>query len=402
MTRALILVLDSFGLGGACDAAAHGDEDADTLGHIAAARPLALPCLERLGLGAAAHAATGAWPVGFARRAGFTAAYGCADEASVGKDTPSGHWEMAGLPVTSPWGMFPSGPPSFPTALTDALIERAQLPGILGNRAMSGTTILDLLGEACVATGKPIVYTSADSVVQIAAHEAQFGLQRLYDVCEIARDIVDAWSVGRVIARPFLGADGRFERTLHRRDWTTPPPEPTLLDRLTEAGRHVAAIGKISDIFAGRGVGVAHKGGRNEGVFAATQDAWCDAPDGALVFSNFVDFDTLYGHRRDVEGYARALEAFDAWVPTFEAALRPGDLAVITADHGCDPTWRGTDHTRERVPVLCFGPAVQPGPVGVRSTLADIGQTVAAWLGIAPLAHGTALAIGAAAAPKGR
>lgn len=392
--RALLLVLDSLGVGGAADAAAFGDAGADTLGHLAAARPLDLPHLERLGLGAAAHAATGVWPAGFLRRVGFTAAYGCCDEQSAGKDTPSGHWEMAGLPVDFDWGLFPAGPPSFPEALLDGLIERAGLPGVLGDCALSGTTILEQLGDEHIATGKPIVYTSADSVMQIAAHEEHFGLERLYGVCEIARELVDVYRIGRVIARPFVGADGVFERTLGRRDWTTPPHAPTLLDVLADSGRAVVGIGKIHDIFAGRGVTQSFKGGRNEGVHEATQDAWKHAPDGALVFSNFVDFDQLFGHRRDVEGYARALETFDAWLPALEAALRPGDLAVITADHGCDPTWPGTDHTRERVPLLCFGPDVEAQPLGVRATFADIGQTIAAWLGVRPLPHGRAMDLG--------
>ncbi len=391
MSRALVLVLDSLGVGGARDAAAFGDEGADTLGHLAAARPLTLPNLERLGLGAAAHAATGRWPAGFERREGFEAAYGCCDEVSVGKDTPSGHWEMAGLPVDFAWGLFPPGPPSFPAEFVARLVSRADVPGILGDCAMSGTTILERLGDESIATGKPIVYTSADSVVQIAAHEQHFGLERLYALCEIARDLVDEYRVGRVIARPFVGGGGAFERTVRRRDWTTPPHAATLLDRLAEAGRDVIGVGKIRDIFAGRGITEAHKGGRNEGVFEATKRAWQSAPDGALVFSNFVDFDSLYGHRRDVAGYARALETFDAWLPALEGLLREGDLAVISADHGCDPTWRGTDHTRERVPALCFGPGITPQALGVRTSFADIGQTLAAWLGIAALPHGRAM-----------
>lgn len=392
MRRALILVLDSFGVGGASDAAAFGDEGADTLGHIAEAREgrLGLPNLERLGLGAAARRATGRWPRGFELREGFTAAHGCCDETSVGKDTPSGHWEMAGLPVDFAWGLFPPGPPSFPDELIAALVERAHLPGVLGNRARSGTTILDELGDACVRTGKPIVYTSADSVLQIAAHEEHFGLQRLYEVCEVARGLVDAYRVGRVIARPFVGTPGAWVRTVHRRDWTTPPHAPTLCDAVGAAGGRVTGIGKIRDIFAGRGIDRAIKGGGNEAVFDATLAAWDEARPRELVFSNFVDFDTLYGHRRDVAGYAAALEAFDARLPEIASRLRPGDLAVVTADHGCDPTFRGTDHTRERVPWLAFGPDVRPVKLGLRPTLADIGQTVAAWLGAAPLAHGTA------------
>jgi phosphopentomutase len=346
--------------------------------------------LERLGLGAAAHAATGTWPAGFARRDGFAGSHGCCDEASLGKDTPSGHWEMAGLPVDFEWGLFPPGPPSFPQELVDALVERAGLPGLLGNRAMSGTAILEALGAESVESGKPIAYTSADSVIQIAAHEEHFGLERLYALCEIARELVDAYRIGRVIARPFLGEDGRFERTLRRRDYTTPPHAPTLLDAVEASGSRVIGVGKIHDIFAGRGVTASVKGGRNDGVFDATLQAIGRARDGDLVFANFVDFDTLWGHRRDVPGYAAGLEAFDRRLPELEAILQEGDLLVFAADHGCDPTWRGTDHTRERVPFLASGPGVPANALGVRASFADIGQTIAAHLGLPPLAAGEA------------
>ncbi len=394
MSRALILVLDSLGIGSAADAEAHGDGGANTLGHVAAAARPHLPHLDRLGLGAASQLAAGTWPAGLERRAGFASAYAACDEQSKGKDTPSGHWEMAGLPVSEPWGTFPPEAPSFPPELTDALIQRGGLPGILGNVAMSGTTILEQLGDEHLATGKPIVYTSADSVVQIAAHETHFGLERLYSLCALARELVDRWNVGRIIARPFVGEGGRYTRTTNRRDWTTPPSGPTLCDAVGAAGGRVHGIGKIRDIFAGRGIDVVRKGGGNEGVYAETLAAWAEATAGDLVFSNFVDMDTLYGHRRDVAGYAGALEQFDAWVPAIEACLGPEDLAVLTADHGCDPTWPGTDHTRERVPALFFGPGVTPGEHGIRATFADIGQTVAAWLRTAPLAHGTAIDLG--------
>ncbi|MCH8183958.1 MAG: phosphopentomutase [Proteobacteria bacterium] len=321
-------------------------------------------------------------------------AYGAAREQSRGKDTPSGHWEMTGVPVTFDWGYFPNERPCFPAALTSALVEQAGLPGLLGNRHASGTQILEDLGGEHLASGKPIVYTSADSVFQIAAHEDSFGLERLYGVCAVARKLVDGYGIGRVIARPFVGASGAFERTGNRRDYTTPPPEPTLLDRLCADGGEVISVGKVADIFAHQGTGRTVKANGNAALWDATLAALSEAPERSLIFTNFVDFDTLYGHRRNVAGYAAALEAFDARLPVFEKALRPGDLAIITADHGCDPTWTGTDHTRENVPVLAFGGGVAPGPLGLRESFADIGQTLAAHLGLAPLPHGTSFHTG--------
>ena len=392
MTRAVVAVLDSLGLGGAPDAAAYGDEGANTLGHIAdaraaAGRPLAIPNLAALGLARAGEAACGrALPVAPATIAG---AWGHAREISRGKDTPSGHWELMGVPVTTQWGYFQPDYPSIPEAITSELIRLGGLPGLLGNRAVSGTEVLDQLGAEHVRTGKPIVYTSGDSVLQIAAHEESFGLQRLLDLCLIARALVDPWRIGRVIARPFLTtADGRFERTGGRRDYAMPPPAPTLLDVAADAGRAVIGVGKIADIFAGAGVTeVVHAHG-NDAVMDAVLDALARAPDGALIMANFVDFDTLHGHRRDVEGYADALEAFDRRLPELTRALRPGDIAVLTADHGNDPTWRGTDHTRECVPVLAFGPGMRPRDLGRRASFADVGASVAAHLALPPLAHG--------------
>ncbi|HSE79074.1 MAG TPA: phosphopentomutase [Alphaproteobacteria bacterium] len=392
--RAFILVMDSFGIGGAPDAARFGDEGADTFGHIAAYManhpngPLNIPNLARLGLAAASRMATGRDPEGIVTPARIDAAWGVALERSRGKDTPSGHWEMAGVPVMFDWGYFPPGPPSFPRALTDSLIARARLPGLLGNRHASGTRIVDELGAEHVRSGKPIVYTSADSVFQIAAHEESFGLARLYEVCAIARELVDGYNVGRVIARPFVGREGGFRRTANRRDYAVPPPAPTLLDRLTADGGDVIAVGKVSDIFAHRGISRTIKADGNMALVDATLRAAREAGDRSLVFANYVDFDTLYGHRRDVTGYAAALEAFDVRLPEVEAALSPGDIAIITADHGCDPTWRGSDHTRECVPVLAFGPAVTPGSLGRRGSLADIGASLALHLGLPALAAG--------------
>lgn len=391
MARAIVLMLDSLGIGAAPDAARFGDDGANTLGHIAASRPLKLPNLTRLGLGRAAALATGTAPAGMGGGPAQGLVAACA-ETSLGKDTPSGHWEMAGVPVTFDWGYFPKSEPCFPADLTEALIAEAGLPGVIGNKHASGTAILDELGEDHIATGKPIVYTSADSVFQIAAHETHFGLERLYALCRIARRLVDPMNVGRVIARPFVGEKaGAFDRTGNRKDYAVPPPAPTLLDHVGAAGGEVISVGKIGDIYAHQGTGREVKATGNEALFDATLAAMEAAGAGALIFTNFVDFDTLYGHRRDVAGYAGALEAFDARLPELEARMRPGDLAVMTADHGCDPTWPGSDHTREYVPAVFFGPGVAPGERGRRDSFADIGQTLARHLGCAPLAAGESL-----------
>jgi phosphopentomutase len=310
-------------------------------------------------------------------------------EASRGKDTPSGHWEMAGVPVDFDWGYFPDTIPCFPQDLTDRLIDQAGLPGLLGNRQASGTAIIDELGEQHLKSGQPIVYTSADSVFQIAAHEKRFGLQRLYDVCKIARVLVDAWNIGRVIARPFTGNRcGEFIRTGNRCDYTTPPPAPTLLDRVSENGGEVVSVGKVTDIFAGQGITRTIKASGNDELFNATLGALNIRDDHGLVFTNFVDFDMLYGHRRDIGGYATALEAFDRRLPELLSVLKRGDLVIATADHGCDPTWPGYDHTREHVPVLAFGPDVKPVSLGKRKSFADMGQTLAEHLDLAPLDTG--------------
>jgi phosphopentomutase len=392
MARGFVLVMDSFGIGAALDAEP-GDRGADTLGHIAAATTLRLPNLESCGLGLAAQASSGNLPVGFTAAPALDAAWGFAVEQSRGKDTPSGHWEMMGVPVDFAFATFPAGPPSFPPELTAALIARGKLPGILGDRHASGTAIIAELGAEHMATGKPIVYTSADSVLQIAAHEESFGLERLQALCRIARELADPYNIGRVIARPFIGVPGNniggsFRRTAHRHDYSVPPPAPTLLDHLVADGGSVHAIGKISDIFAGRGISQSASAPDNAATFAALLGVAAEAPSRALVFANFNDFDTLYGHRRDIAGYAAALAEFDTALPEFRAALRPGDLAIITADHGCDPSWHGTDHTREHVPVLAFGPGVMPRPLGRRDGFADIGQTLALHLGIDALPHG--------------
>ncbi len=398
--RALIAVLDSFGLGAAPDAARFGDAGANTFGHIAAAcaegrgdsarrkGPLRVPNLLSLGLGLAANQVDPAVPE--MRNGPATGLYGAASELSRGKDTPSGHWEMMGLPVDYDWGYFPAAIPSFPKALTDAFIRETGVPGILGNCHASGTVIIEQYGEEHIRTGKPICYTSADSVFQIAAHETHFGLKRLYEVCEIARRLVDSYNVGRVIARPFVGEKkGEFKRTYNRHDYAMPPRAPTLLDIAMDAGRDVIGIGKISDIFAGQGLTRSIPTQGNDDTFARLIECARDAPDGSITFANFVDFDQSFGHRRDIAGYAGALEDFDARIPALKAALKPGDLVVLSADHGCDPTMPGSDHTREYIPVIAFGPGIAPGPVGKRDSFADIGQSIAGHLGLPRLAHGT-------------
>ncbi|MEM7464106.1 MAG: phosphopentomutase [Pseudomonadota bacterium] len=398
MKRAFLIVLDSVGIGGAPDAAAYGDEGSDTVGHIALAcqngqaderdggkGSLHIPNLEALGIGLAAKGATGKLPAGFDPSIELKGVCANAIETSHGKDTPSGHWEIAGVPVLFDWGYFPDTVPTFPPELTDAIIERGNLPGILGNRHASGTQIIVELGDEHIQTGAPICYTSADSVLQIAAHEVHFGLERLYELCAIVRKLVDPLNIGRVIARPFIGdRPENFERTGNRRDFSVAPPVPTLLDRAKAAGRQVIAVGKISDIFAHKGPTSVLKGHGNEAIFDQTLAAIAEAGDGDLVFSNFVDFDSEYGHRRDVAGYAAALERFDRRLPEIMTVMHPGDLLIITADHGNDPTWHGTEHTREQVPVLAWSPGIDARYAGTLNTFADIGATVGAHLEIAP------------------
>jgi phosphopentomutase len=400
-SRVCVLLMDSLGIGASLDAVKYGDEGADTFGHIVQASqagqadrmglragPLHIPHLARLGLYHAAAASTGAHFAELGLIPEPEGHFGYAVEQSFGKDTPSGHWEIAGVPVCFDWGYFPETDPCFPAELIDEWIARAKLPGVLGQVHASGTDIIDALGEEHCRTGKPIVYTSGDSVFQVAAHEASFGLERLYEISEIARSLVNKYNIGRVIARPFVGSTGAFKRTGNRRDYSTLPPEPTLLDHLKQAGREVIAIGKVADIFAHQGVTQTIKADGNHALFDATLAAMATAPPGSLVFTNFVDFDSSYGHRRDVPGYAHALEAFDARLPALEAMLLPGDVVMIAADHGCDPTRQGSDHTREHIPVLAFGPKVQSRFIGRRDTFADIGQSIALHLGIDALSRG--------------
>lgn len=396
MPRAFILLLDSFGLGATPDAVNYNDVGANTFGHIASwaagnGRPLHLPNMEKLGLGAAAHAACGEWPAGFLQRDGFSAAYGAARERSTGKDTQSGHWEIAGVPVEFDWGYFPRSVPTFPLELTTRLQELSGVPGFLGNCHASGTEIIKRHGDEHVASAKPIMYTSGDSVLQIAAHELSFGLERLYQLCEIAFELVKPYNIGRVIARPFVGSNGNYTRSGNRHDYAVPPAAPTLLDYVKNAGGEVIALGKISDIFAAQGISRVVKGADNMALFDALLKVCDEAADGALSFVNFVDFDQSFGHRRDVAGYANALQQLDQRLPEFIKQLKPGDLAVICADHGCDPTWPGSDHTREHIPMIFFGPDVAPRALGIAETFSDIGQTLAHHLKLQPLSHGTNL-----------
>ena len=384
--RAFVIVMDSAGIGGAPDAGSFftglvPDTGADTIGHIGAAVPLRLPVLDALGLGAAAHLASGQRPRGLT--ATPTGAWGAATEVSRGKDTPSGHWELAGVPVPWDWTTFPDTDPAFPPALTAEICARAGTDGILGNRHASGTAIIAAEGEAHLRTLWPICYTSADSVLQIAAHEQAFGLDRLLTLCADLAPTLHAMRVGRVIARPFLGI-GRadFKRTGNRHDYAIAPPAPTLCDWLQDAGRSVTAVGKIGDIFSMRGITSVRKGS-DRALMEHVGDLIDTAPQGGLVFANLVEFDSEYGHRRDPVGYARHLEWFDGALGAVLPRLDPGDLLIVTADHGNDPTWTGTDHTRERVPVLCHG-------IGARAlghlAFADVAASIAAHLGVP--AHG--------------
>ena len=399
MKRAIILVLDSLGVGASADAAAYGDTGADTFGHIVEAcaagkadderrqGPLQIPNLARWGLVQAAEASRGA-SLPIAKADEIIGAHGFAKELSAGKDTPSGHWEMCGLPVSFEWGMFPPQPNCFPQDLIDKLCAAAGIEGILGNCHASGTEIIKQLGEEHIRTGMPICYTSADSVFQIAAHEESFGLQRLYELCAIAKPLVDELNIARVIARPFVGdSAANFTRTANRRDLTTPPMQDTLLDVLQAHGKEVVSIGKIGDIFAHRGVDRVVKGKDNMALMDALLAEMQSQKEG-LLFVNLVDFDSLYGHRRDVAGYAMALEQLDQRLPELEAALGADDLVMVSADHGCDPTMPGSDHTREHVPVVFVGEGVTPVNLGARESFADMGQTLAQYFGLPALGVG--------------
>jgi phosphopentomutase len=394
-SRTIVIVLDSVGIGELPDAAAYGDQGSDTLGSIARAMPLRLPVLVSLGLdklvpavGATGFsrpvsgegsAAAGPWFSG-------PGAYGRMAEASAGKDSVTGHWEMMGIVLDKPFPTFPNG---FDPDLI-AEFERRIGRGTLGNVVASGTEIIERLGPEHMRTGKPIVYTSADSVFQIAAHEDVVPIAEQYRICDVAFDLVArGLGVGRVIARPFVGAPGSFTRTAHRHDYALEPTGRTLLDHLTGRGIPVVAIGKIKDLFAGRGIGRAMPTASDSEGMDCIADAMQDT-DRGLIFANLVDFDTLYGHRNDVTGYGKNLERFDARLAKLLPRLRPADLLIVTADHGNDPGTPSTDHSREYVPLLAAGARVKAGVnLGTRATFADLGQTLAANFGVGPLAHGT-------------
>jgi phosphopentomutase len=396
MGRVIILMMDSLGIGASADADRFGDAGSNTLGSIARFRvsngdkhALNLPNLTRLGMMHAAEESCGEFPAGATRDIEVIGAYGYAKEISTGKDTPSGHWEIAGVPVLFDWGYFTDKTNTFPDELLDKLIERAKLPGVLGNCHASGTIIIAELGEEHMRSGKPIVYASADSVFQIACHEESFGLDRLYELCDIARELVDDYEIGRVIARPFVGTNkDDFVRTGNRRDLTTPPPAPTVLDKLVDSGGEVISVGKIADIYAHKGITKKIKATGNAALFDATLEALESAPDRSIVFTNFVDFDMLYGHRRDPAGYAEALEYFDSRLPELLEKMHDDDLVIVCADHGCDPTWEGSDHTREHIPVLAYGAGVTAGSLGQRDTFADIGQSLAGFFDLTPMDYG--------------
>ena len=395
--RTIILLMDSFGIGYAHDAEKYGDKGADTLGHICEwfaknrkdaegkAKPLYLPNLAARGLGKAAELSRGvALPASLGAEHSI-GAYTYAQEVSRGKDTLSGHWEIAGVPVDFDWGYFPNIPQCFPQELVAALVKEGKLPGVLGECHASGTEIIKELGEEHVATGKPIIYTSADSVLQIAAHEEAFGLERLYELCKLAYKLVQPYNIARVIARPFVGTCAAdFTRTTNRHDYAVPAPQQTLLDKMVAAGGNVYAVGKIADIFAHRGITRHYAAGGLEKLVAATIQAVQDAPDNTIVFTNFVDFDSSFGHRRDIQGYGEALEYFDRRLPEITALLKADDLLLITADHGNDPAWSGTDHTREKIPVLFSGADVKVAQLEPMATFADIGRTIADYMGLEP------------------
>jgi phosphopentomutase len=378
--RAIVIVMDSVGVGALPDAGAYGDEGSNTLGNIARSASLTIPTLASLGLSrvvSLANVPVSATPCG---------AFGRMAERSAGKDSVTGHWELMGIVIDRPFPTFPTG---FPSALISEFERRIGRP-ILGNVVASGTAVLDDLGPEHVRTGSPIVYTSADSVLQIAAHEAVVPLAQLYAWCEIAYELtVEGMGLGRVIARPFVGQPGAFQRTPNRHDYAMPPPGDTLLDKLTEAGVPVSAIGKINDLFAGQGIGEAHSTTSDDDGMTKVEAQMSRQPRG-LIFANLVDFDAVYGHRNDVDGYARNLERFDLRLAALLPQLRDEDLLVVTADHGNDPTTPSTDHSREHVPVLLTGGRVRKGvDLGTRDTFADLAQTLAEAFGISAVASGT-------------
>lgn len=367
--RTILIVLDSVGAGALPDAAAFGDAGAHTLKSISKSPSFAVPNLKELGIGNI----DGLEFLGAAKAP--KASYGRALERSKGKDTTIGHWELAGVISEQPLPTFPNG---FPQELLEKM-EQAWGRGILCNKPYSGTDVIRDYGDEMVQSGKLIVYTSADSVFQIAAHEEIVPLEELYEICKKAREILKGeWGVGRVIARPFIGESGQYARTANRRDFSLRPPRDTMLDVLQKKGVKVTSVGKIIDIFAERGIDDAVRTHSNTEGMQETLRLIREGTDG-LIFVNLVDFDMIYGHRQDVDGYAEALAEFDAWLPQLMAAMGAEDRLIITADHGCDPADQSTDHTREYIPILVYSPALEPRPLGTRQSFCDIGQTIAGW-----------------------
>lgn len=402
--KVIILLLDSFGIGASADAVDFGDQGSDTLGHIvdyfkSKNIPFKLPHLSKRGLQAAAESSRGK-PLSIALSdevAIENAKYGYCIETSKGKDTPSGHWEIAGVPVLFDWCYFEKKPEGsvFPEHFINAWVKKANLSkGFIDAGHASGTDVLRDLGDEHIQSGKPIVYTSGDSVFQVAAHETHFGLERLYEICQAARETLDELNmcVGRVIARPFIGdSPANYARTGNRHDYSVLPPEPTLLDHLKSAGGNVVAIGKIADIYANQGITEHYKATGLDELFEQTKKCYQNAQPNTLIFTNFVDFDSSFGHRRDIEGYGKALMYLDSRLPELDAMLDEDTIVIASADHGCDPSWEGTDHTREHVPFLLWGKNIDNQNIGGRSSFADIGQTIADYMGIVPLSHGKSI-----------
>ncbi|MBA6390819.1 phosphopentomutase [Colwellia sp. BRX10-3] len=395
MARAIVLVIDSFGIGHAPDAADFGDISANTFANLARyfyqheKREIKVPNLAKMGLVQAAfEAGKCSFPV--VKQTPVQGVYGYAAEISTGKDTPSGHWEMMGVPVLFDWDYFPKEGNAFPADLIEKINKATGFDSILGNCHASGTDIINKLGQEHIKSGLPICYTSADSVFQVAAHEEHFGLDNLYKYCETVREIMADMNVGRVIARPFVGSSPEdFTRTGNRRDYSILPPAPTVLDKFTEAGGYVISVGKIADIYAHQGISEKTKATGIDALLDATISHINTAQDNSLIFTNLVNFDQDYGHRRDPVGYALALENFDKRLPEVVAAMNEDDVLFLTADHGCDPTWHGNDHTREYVPVIAFHKQVRSVNIGERSTFADIGQTIAELFKLDKMPYGT-------------
>lgn len=394
MARAIVLVIDGFGIGHAPDADAFGDIGANTFANLAEKflvkqkRPLELPNLAKIGLIEAAFAA-GNKPIATTEVTAVKGAYGYAAEISTGKDTPSGHWEMMGVPVLFDWGYFPKGGAAFPKKLIEKINRVTGYQGILGDCHASGTDIINQLGDEHIKSGLPICYTSADSVFQIAAHEEYFGLDNLYKYCETVRELLEDYNIGRVIARPFIGdSPENFARTGNRRDYSILPPAPTVLDKLTKAGGHVISIGKIADIYAHQGISEKTKATGIDALMDASIEHMKTAQDNSMIFTNLVNFDQDFGHRRDPIGFGDALESFDKRLGELIAKMSDEDILFLTADHGCDPTWPGNDHTREYVPVLAYHNQVKSVNLGERKTFADIGQTIAALFKLDEMQYG--------------